>query len=303
MNTTNMHIPSNRVRDIERYFRTELGSLYPEGELRMFATMLFEAFLGWDKTHFLLHRDDTINQSDLLRFHWAVEDLKRFRPIQHIIGYADFCSCRLHVGPDVLIPRPETEEIVTRLIAHFSALPPRPAAAPLRLLDLCTGSGCIAIALKKHLPQAQVTAVDLSEPALRIARQNAKDNHVELSFIQMEVLDDTQVATLPNHYDLIVSNPPYVMERERADMQRNVLDYDPAMALFVPDDDPLRFYRAIGRCAAAHLTPRGMLAVEINQALPDQTAQLLQSFGFITATHPDFRGNPRCITASLPPTP
>ena len=119
----------------------------------------------------------------------------------------------------------------------------------------------------------------------------------------MDVLDDTQVATLPNHYDLIISNPPYVMERERADMQRNVLDYDPAMALFVPDDDPLRFYRAIGRCAAAHLTPRGMLAVEINQALPDQTAHLLQSFGFITATLHDFRGNPRCITASLPPTP
>ena len=303
MNTANMHIPSNRVRDIERYFRTELGFLYPEGELRMFVAMLFEAFLGWDKTHLLLHRDDTINQSDLLRFHWAAEDLKHFRPIQHIIGHADFCSCRLHVSPDVLIPRPETEELATRLIAHLSALPPRPDAAPLRLLDLCTGSGCIAIALKKHLPQAEVTAVDLSGPALRIARQNATDNHAAVTFIQMDILDSTQTASLPNHYDLIVSNPPYVMERERAGMQRNVLDYDPALALFVPDDDPLRFYRAIGRCAATHLSPRGLLAVEINQSLPAQTAQLLQTFGFITATHHDFRGNPRSITASLPPAP
>ena len=122
MNTTDMRIPSNRVRDIERYMHAELDALYGEGEVGTFAAMLFEAFLGWDRTHLMLHCDGTIAQSDLLRFHWAVEDLKKYRPIQHIIGYTDFCGCRIHVSPDVLIPRPETEEMVSWLCAQLSTL-------------------------------------------------------------------------------------------------------------------------------------------------------------------------------------
>lgn len=143
-NTTHMHIPSNRVRDIERYIRTELDELYPEGELRMFTQMLFEAYMGWSTAQLLLHRDDTINQSDLLKFHWAVEDLKQYRPIQHIIGYTDFCDCRIAVSPDVLIPRPETEEIVLkatellndseRMSKRAISLTSAPVAAALPLL-------------------------------------------------------------------------------------------------------------------------------------------------------------------------
>ena len=296
MNTTDMHIPSNRVRDIERYVHTELDGRYPDGELRMFVYMLFEAFLGWDKTQLLLHRDDTINQSDLLRFHWAVEDLKQFRPIQHIIGHTDFCGLRIRVTPDVLVPRPETEEIVARLTDWLASQ----HAVPSAILDICTGSGCIAIALKHLFPLAEVTAVDISPAALAIARDNAAANHTDIHFVEADVLDPVQLAALTPSYDLIVSNPPYVMERERADMQPNVLNYDPALALFVPDSDPLRFYRAIGQYAATHLAPQGLLALEINQALPDETAQLLQALGFDTQLHHDFRGNPRCITASMP---
>ena len=292
MNTTDMHIPSNRVRDIERYYLTELRTLYPAGELRMFVYMLFEAFLGWDKTHFLLHRDDTVNQSDLLRFHWAAEDLKRHRPIQHIIGYTHFCGLRIDVSPDVLIPRPETEEIVTRLIGN-------PDFNPRSVLDLCTGSGCIAIALKHHLPQAAVTAVDLSPAALAVAQQNARQNNTDITFRQLDVLNPAQLATLSSPCDLIISNPPYVLESERTTMQRNVLDYDPHQALFVPDDDPLLFYRAIGQYAASHLTAQGQLIVEINQALATETAQLLHAMGFKTAVRNDFLGNPRSIAATL----
>ena len=281
MNTTDMHIPSNRVRDIERYVHTELAGRYPDGELRMFVYMLFEAFLGWDKTQLLLHRDDTIDQSDLLRFHWAVEDLKQFRPIQHIIGHTDFCGLRIRVTPDVLVPRPETEEIVARLTDWLAS---RQTDHP-AILDLCTGSGCIAIALKHRFPSAQVTAVDISPAALAIARDNAAANHTDIHFVEADVLDSMQLDALSSSYDLIVSNPPYVMERERADMQPNVLNYDPALALFVPDSDPLRFYRAIGQYAATHLAPQGLLALEINQALPAETAQLLQALGFDTQLH------------------
>ena len=292
MNTTDMHIPSNRVRDIERYYLNELRGLYPEGELRMFVYMLFEAFLGWDKTHFLLHRDDTINQSDLLRFHWAAEDLKHYRPIQHIIGHTHFCGLRIDVSPEVLIPRPETEEIVTRLLQT-------PDFAPATVLDLCTGSGCIAIALKHHFPTAEVTAIDLSPAALAVAQKNARQNNADIDFKQIDLLDPKQLSSLTNSYDLIISNPPYVMERERATMQRNVLEYDPSIALFVPDSDPLLFYRAIGQFAASHLNLGGLLVVEINQDLSDESALLLHESGFSTCLNHDFRGNPRSLVATL----
>lgn len=292
MNTTDMRIPSNRVRDIERYMHAELDALYGAGEVGAFAAMLFEAFLGWDRTHLLLHRDSTVDQSDLLRFHWAVEDLRKFRPIQHVVGYTDFCGCRINVSPDVLIPRPETEEMVEWLCDRFSG-----SAPPLSFLDLCTGSGCIAIALKNHVPAARVTAVDLSPAALALARRNATANGAEVDFVEADVLEG--MNGLNGRFGLIVSNPPYVRESERAAMAANVLDYDPAMALFVPDDDPLRFYRAIGAFAAGHLAPQGLLALEINEALAAETCALLQSQGFSTEVREDFRGKPRMVTATL----
>lgn len=292
MNTTDMHIPSNRVRDIERYVHTELAGRYPEGELRMFVYMLFEAFLGWDKTQLLLHRDDTINQSDLLRFHWAVEDLKQFRPIQHIIGHTDFCGLRIRVTPDVLVPRPETEEIVSRLTDWLAS---RQAVHP-AILDLCTGSGCIAIALAKHLPQAQVTAVDISEKALDVAWRNASANNVDVNFLQADILSPFTIHN--SQFSLIISNPPYVMDKERAVMQPNVLDWEPAQALFVPDSDPLLFYRAIADIAANHLAPEGILVLEINEQLGYETAALFASHGFATTLHSDFRGKTRMLTAT-----
>ena len=297
-NTTHMHIPSNRVRDIERYIRTELDELYPEGELRMFTQMLFEAYMGWNTAQLLLHRDDTINQSDLLKFHWAVEDLKQYRPIQHIIGYTDFCDCRIAVSPDVLIPRPETEEIVLRATEFLNDSGANVQEG--NFLDLCTGSGCIAIALAKQFPKAKVYAVDISAKALDLARKNAEHNHVAVEFVQSDILQET-IALPCRTFDLIISNPPYIQEKERCNMERNVLEYEPSLALFVPDKDPLKFYRAIGLYALQHLTYKGLLILEINEHLGSATCQLLQSIGFVTQLLQDFRGKDRSIIATPKP--
>ena len=267
--------------------------MYGTGEVGVFLEMLFEAFLGWDKVRLLTSKETTVDQSDLLRFHWALEDLKKHRPIQHIIGHTDFCDCRIAVSPDVLIPRPETEELVTWLTDNFTF-----QLSTFTFLDLCTGSGCIAIALKKAFPQAEVTAVDVSEKALAMAKENAQNNGVEVRFVEGNVLStdfNFQLST----FNLIVSNPPYVRDSERSQMQRNVLDYDPALALFVPDDDPLRFYRAIAAIAKEHLTQDGLLVVEINEALAEETAALLRSYGFLPEVHTDFRGKPRWISANI----
>ena len=297
-NTTHMHIPSNRVRDIERYIRTELDELYPEGELRMFTQMLFEAYMGWSTAQLLLHRDDTINQSDLLKFHWAVEDLKQYRPIQHIIGYTDFCDCRIAVSPDVLIPRPETEEIVLRATELLNDSGANVQEG--NFLDLCTGSGCIAIALAKQFPKAKVYAVDISIKALDLAQKNAERNHVAVEFVQSDILQETIALPCPT-FDLIISNPPYIQEKERCNMERNVLEYEPSLALFVPDKDPLKFYRAIGLYALQHLTYKGLLILEINEHLGSATCQLLQSIGFVTQLLQDFRGKDRSIIATPKP--
>lgn len=292
MNTRNIRFRSNRVRDILALMHEELDGMYGSGEVSAFGEMLFEAFLGWDRVRLLTSREQTVDQSDLLRFHWALEDLKRHRPIQHIIGYVDFCGCRIEVSPDVLIPRPETEEMVQWIISSFKI-----HHSKFKILDLCTGSGCIAIALKKVFPAADVTAVDVSPTALEIARQNAKNNGVGVRFMQADVLDG--VDGLNGAYGLIVSNPPYVMEKERAQMHPNVLDYDPALALFVPDDDPLRFYKAIAAIAKEHLATDGLLVVEINEALADETAALFRACGFIPTIHDDFRGKHRWIAATF----
>lgn len=291
-NTTDMHIPSNRVRDIERYIVSELSGRYPEGELRMFSRMLFEAFLGWDTPAFLLHRDDTVNQSDLLKFHWAVEDLKLYRPIQHIMGYTEFCGLRIAVNQHVLIPRPETEEIVSLVVERHLG------RRGLSVLDICTGSGCIALALQHLLPESQVYGLDISVSALAVARQNAEMLHLPTQFLQSDIL--APHPSLPaGRFDIVVSNPPYICEKERADMQANVLDYEPEIALFVPDHDPLRFYRAITDHALRLLQPAGMLVFEVNEHLGPETCAMLHSKGFTTQLIQDFRDKNRCIIAQL----
>lgn len=289
MNTDNIRFASNKVRDVKRLFHAELDSIYGSSETGMFVRMLFEAWMGWSQPDLMVRGDETINQSDLLQFHWALEDLKRQRPIQHIIGWTEFCGCRIAVDETTLIPRPETEEIVEKTIALYGGREPQ------RVLDICTGSGCIAIALAKAWPNAEVMAVDFSAGALEKARQNAEKNGVRVTFLQSDILKEELV--LPHPFELIISNPPYVCESERRLMQRNVLDYEPGTALFVPDDDPLLFYRRIAALCQDHLSEKGQLVLEINENYGRETMGEIEKEHFCGRVEKDFHGKERMIIA------
>lgn len=291
MNTENIRFSSNKIADVERLFHKELDSIYGAGETRMMVRMLFEAWMGWTLAELLAKREETINQSDLLRFHWALEDLKKGRPIQHIIGWTEFGGCRIEVDGSTLIPRPETEEIVEKTIALYGGRPPR------MVLDICTGSGCMAIALAKAWPTAEVAAVDISEEALAKARVNAAKNGVKVDFVRCDILKED--LPLPYPVDLIVSNPPYVCERERKEMSANVLDYEPWMALFVPDEDPMLFYRQIAQHCRRWLGGRGRIVVEINERYGDETLSEFERQGAKGRVERDFMGKERMVIAEM----
>ncbi|MBQ6956208.1 MAG: peptide chain release factor N(5)-glutamine methyltransferase [Bacteroidales bacterium] len=287
MNTGNIRFSSNKARDVSALFHKELDTIYGSSEVSVFIDMLFEDFVGWDKVRMLLNGDGTVNQSDLLRFHWALEDLLRQRPIQHIIGWTDFCGCRIHVDESTLIPRPETEEIVQKTIAYYGE------RHPCRVLDLCTGSGCIAIALAKAWPDAEVMAADISPEALMKARQNAETNGVRVEFIETDILKEK--IALPHPVDLMISNPPYVMDSERSQMHRNVLDYEPWQALFVEDSDPLVFYKKIAELWRTMRSKEGIAIAEINERWGAETLKVFEREGGKGRIEKDFRGKDRMI--------
>lgn len=293
MNTTDMRIASNRVRDIEHYCHQELDGMYGHNEVRMFVRMLFERFLGWDHATLLSRREETINQSDLLKFHWAVEDLRQWRPIQYIVGWTDFCGCQIAVDERVLIPRPETEEMVLRAIELWESV--HGGGGAISVLDLCTGSGCIAIAMAKHWPGAQVTGVDISAEALAVARKNADTNGVDVLFELADILEPDYGMHGTEDYGIIVSNPPYVRESERDAMQANVTEHEPEGALYVADSDPLVFYKAIARIAQRRLARDGMAVTEINEALGKETLAIFEEAGFQGHVEQDFRGKQRTL--------
>jgi release factor glutamine methyltransferase len=252
--------------------------------------MMFEHFLGWNVAHLLISKNRTINQSDLLKLNFAIKDLRAGKPIQYIIGSTEFCNLTLSVSPHTLIPRPETAELVY-LIADKEK-----ERQPQYILDLCTGSGCIAIALAKAFPAAKVFASDISAEAMAVAKKNTECNKAEVSFVIADILREENPAG--ESYDIIVSNPPYVREMEKVMMNRNVLDYEPHIALFVPDGDPLMFYRHIAEFASKHLRTGGKLYLEINEALGNETAALLEKQGYRPIIHKDSFGKDRMIEAS-----
>lgn len=285
-----MRIPSNKVCDIERFAYRELEGIYNRNEIRTLLQMMFEHFLGWSVAHLLVSKNATINQSDLLKLNFAIKDLRAGKPIQYIIGSTEFCNLTLSVSPHTLIPRPETAELVY-LIADKEK-----ERQPQYILDLCTGSGCIAIALAKAFPAAKVFATDISAETMAVAKKNAECNKAEVSFAIADILREENPAG--ESYDIIVSNPPYVREMEKVMMNRNVLDYEPHIALFVPDDDPLMFYRHIAEFASKHLRTGGKLYLEINEALGNETAALLEKQGYRPIIHKDSFGKDRMIEAA-----
>jgi protein-(glutamine-N5) methyltransferase, release factor-specific len=252
-------------RETIRRIAEALRSLYPEREALQIARILVAERSGLTPTELLVNPDETVRIEGLEE---QIAALAAGRPLQYVLGYTEFCGLRIGVREGVLIPRPETEELVMRIVRQA---PPSPT-----VLDIGTGSGCIAIALDRLIAGAEVHAVDLSERALAIARENAAALGSGVRFFRADALGDLHEAA-DRQYDIIVSNPPYVPAGDRPAMRRNVTGYEPAEALFVPDDDPLRFYRAIARSARRLLRPGGSLWLEIDERQAEAMRRLLAS--------------------------
>ena len=276
---------------------TSLQNVYSESEIHVLGMLILEKLTGFSRTRLLTDKEIILNETQReLSIHF-LERLKKHEPIQYILGETEFCGLKFKVSPSVLIPRPETEELVEWV------KPPHPpkggflSGTP-TLLDVGTGSGCIAVALKKKYPSATVSAIDISAEALKVASENAALNQVDVEFIQDDILHP---ATTDRKWDVIVSNPPYIPASEQRYLHKNVTDFEPHLALFVPDDDPLLFYRRIAAFALEHLTSQGRLYFEIHQSLGRQCCLLLESMGFRSVElRKDLSGNDRMIS-SIPP--
>jgi release factor glutamine methyltransferase len=276
------------LQDYRNYFKEELKSLYPEAEVQSFFYFLSESILKLKKAVIPLELQRTLQDSEEQKFNTALEQLKKEVPIQHILGKTEFFGLEIVVNNSVLIPRPETEELVDWILKEAS-----PNAV---ILDIGTGSGAIAIALVKNLPSSKVVAFDISEKALETAKENAKLNTVDVTFILQDILKTT---ALEGKYDSIVSNPPYIKNSEKALMQNNVLLYEPHQALFVPDDSPLLFYQKIAELAKEALRQDGQLFFEINEAHGAAVVNMLKTAGFSNVKlRKDFFGKDRMVKAS-----
>ena len=265
-----------------------LTPLHGVAEARAIVYALLEDVFGLSKTDVLLGRFEGLSATEKARFKECAARLSQGEPLQYVVGTAPFGNLTFEVTPATLIPRPETLELVEWVAANEQVRP------GLRLLDIGTGSGCIAISLASLLPQATVSAWDISAEALAVARRNAERNGVAVDFKQVDVLHVTEAET----YDCIVSNPPYICEAEKAEMTDSVLLHEPHTALFVPNNDPLRFYRAIAELGMRCLSSRGSLYFEINRAYGAETCNLLRELGFCDVElRKDFYDNDRMVRA------
>ena len=268
--------------------RDALRGHYPDSEALSLAKILLTEAFGFSTLELYGGKDKEISGNRLRDLHEMLSRLQKNEPIQYIIGTESFCGLTFEVNPNVLIPRPETQELVRWIEADWKSV-------PCRILDIGTGSGCISISLAKFLEGAKVESWDISEGALQVARRNCVRNEVEVLLRQQDVLSAVPEGEL---YQVIVSNPPYICEKEKVDMDANVLDWEPETALFVPDADPLLFYRKIAELGVSMLCEGGALYFEINRAYGEETLRMLEGLGYrqLELRKDDF-GNDRMIKA------
>ena len=288
------------IREFRDYFKITLKKLYPASEIDTFLFLLLEEYLNFKRIDIVLKSNFNISSEVLTLLKSSTKLLQQEIPIQYIIGKTEFYGFPFILNEHVLIPRPETEELVTFILDKVSKLESYHTIKKentIKILDIVTGSGCIPIALKKSLPLAEISALEKSNKALRIAKKNTHLNKVDINLIQQDILKTTQ---LNNTYDIIVSNPPYVRESEKKEIKNNVLNNEPHMALFVEDNNPLIFFDKIAELAKNHLTKNGLLFFEINQYLGKETVDLLRLKGFNTIElKKDIFGHDRVIIASI----
>ena len=316
-----------KISDLKIKFQKELLSIYPKEEITSFFYLLTEHRLGLKRLDLALDPNKIIKRDDERYFSNTINKLKKEIPVQYLIGTTEFFGLPFYVDPDVLIPRPETEELVEWVIKNTKEAGEK--NKPLRILDVGTGSGCIAISLAKNIPKANVWALDVSDSALELAKKNADLNYVEIEFIKEDILKINSIQKLRKHkpkpitngnkrasfskdigspdyeeekFDIIVSNPPYVRESEKQIIRNNVLMNEPHLALFVNDKNPLLFYDKIAGVAKESLVQNGKLYFEINQYLGKETVELLHKKGFKNIVlRKDIFGNDRMIFSSFAP--
>ena len=292
------------LKQYKTHFFDSLKNIQDEQEIESFFFILTEYLHNLKRVDVALNSNFELSDEEVEKWNAILVDLQQEKPIQYITGESWFYGLKFEVNENTLIPRPETEELVEWVIESQKL---KVQSQKLEILDIGTGSGCIPISLKANLPQANVSAIDVSEQALEVAKRNANSNKVEINFIQaniLEVEDLSQLQTpnfqLPTSIDIIVSNPPYVRNLEKEEIKKNVLDYEPHLALFVEDTDALLFYRKIAQLALKNLSPNGLLFFEINQYLGKETVELLQNLGFKNIElKKDMYGNDRMIRCSI----
>jgi release factor glutamine methyltransferase len=278
----------NRVSSVLDLYRAELAVLYEEGEVRAITRAVFNDRLGWDPVEMELKKFVSLSESELLKVYLPLKRLQAGEPLQYVLGQVTFMGLSLAVGPGALIPRPETEELVDRII--------RSGVRPRRIVDIGTGSGCIALALKRAFPQAEVTGIDVSAKALVLAKENAERNSLAIDLRMADVL--SEAFTIPAGTDMVVSNPPYVPRSEADSLAEQVRDYEPHLALFVDDSDPLLFHRRIAEAAFGVLPEGGTIWFEGHYQHAAGVGELLSTAGWSQVmVEKDLSGNPRFIHA------
>ena len=279
------------LQDTKQAIKHQLGNLYDAIEMNSMVNIIIEEVTGWDALHQNIHKNDALEPSQIEQLDHYVEQLLTGKPLQYIIQKAWFLGKAYFVNEAVLIPRPETEELVEWIIEYAQII-----NKPLSILDIGTGSGCIPISLKLAIPNAHITAIDISKEALAIAEQNAASYHTEIEWIAQDIL---QTKQLKDRYDIMVSNPPYIPLREKVAMQKQVADHEPEIALFVPDQFPLIFYSKIAHIGKSALKSNGQLFFEIHYDQGEAIIALLDEMCYHAELRQDIFGKDRMVRASL----
>lgn len=285
---------STKIKDYRTQFIQELSPIYDVGEAESFFYLILEEKQKLKRIDLALNLDLTFSNEEIQLWNSILDSLKEEIPIQYLLGKTSFYGLEFEVNENVLIPRPETEELVEWIISNPQI---HKSTNPLRILDIGTGSGCIAISLAKNIPNAQVFAIDVSVKALATAQKNAEINEVNVTFLEKNILETDD---LEQQFDIIVSNPPYVRKLEKQEIKKNVLDNEPHLALFVEDNDALIFYRKIAELAQKNGSPNGQLFFEINQYLGKEMMELLEKMSFKNIElRKDIYGNNRMMKAEF----
>lgn len=279
------------LNSYKKCFNEQLQPLYDADEIKSMLTIVVHEVLGFSRVDFVLKDSERLNETQIVQLDSILSQLQQEIPIQYIFEKAYFYGYEFKVSPATLIPRRETEELVEWVLSEMNRQPQK----NWRVLDIGTGSGCIPITIKKEFPLAEVFALDISTEALKIAQQNAENLNTSVTFIEQNILATEQLDS----YDIIISNPPYVRNLEKAEIKKNVLDYEPHLALFVEDNDPLIFYRKITQLAQKSLTENGLLFFEINQYLGEEMQQMVSEYFKTIELRKDLQGNDRMLKCSL----